>query len=413
MPRRDASCAPTASPRSRKPSHSRCARSRARPPRPDRSARGVEPARDPPPATLARRLGALAAVRTPTFLDLAARAARAVLRECGAAALPPLGDELIIGAVVAGLPGRLLRPGARDAGLPRGAPRVDPRPEGRGMDARGPARAGARGASAGGCPAQDRGLRVPLRGVRARAARPTPLRPVRPARARGGAGGGRRGPATGGGTLPRLRLLRSDRAAVAAARVALPGVRDGRLRPRRGRSLVRLRRPLPATAREGWIPGGAGARARARRRLARRGGGAGRASRVRFADRAPFERSRSRRAGGSAGPPRRLPLERDRAAERGARVRETAFLSAPHEEREGGGDRRALSRWARDGRALFRDGGARAAPRAPPHDPFVARCAARASPASPRPASRSANPPRRALSRRWLAIPWPTGGAGT
>jgi hypothetical protein len=53
---------------------------------------------------LARRLGALADVRTSTFLDLArARAERALAGE-GQRPLPPLGDDLIIGGIVSSLP---------------------------------------------------------------------------------------------------------------------------------------------------------------------------------------------------------------------------------------------------------------------------------------------------------------------
>lgn len=53
---------------------------------------------------LARRLGALAAVRTPTFLDLARGRAERELASADLRPLPPLGDELIIGRVVAALP---------------------------------------------------------------------------------------------------------------------------------------------------------------------------------------------------------------------------------------------------------------------------------------------------------------------
>ena len=54
--------------------------------------------------SLARRLGAIAEVRAGTFLDLArARAERELAGE-GKRPLPPLGDELIIGGVVASLP---------------------------------------------------------------------------------------------------------------------------------------------------------------------------------------------------------------------------------------------------------------------------------------------------------------------
>src|SRR5437867_3185185 len=53
---------------------------------------------------LARRLGAIAAVRPLTFLDLARRVAEPSLLASGLRPLPPLGDELLVGRAVADLP---------------------------------------------------------------------------------------------------------------------------------------------------------------------------------------------------------------------------------------------------------------------------------------------------------------------